>query len=661
MGARGKIKRGNHQHLHKKSKIKKPRKTYSLYDNSKPKRSEKRKVYNDYPKADLNTKKVKIENNSVSEVQSSDGEEDIDDLTRLRLTFKNTQDDNKAIESSDDTDKSDVENVNQTECNRQFQMEEYNNEKKKEDKDLADNMDDYEETNSVDEADNRDCEISDELDPFAKHLFYELSDSLLHSVCSTPMDVNTFNESWPYIGMINIQIPICKEQKQERKEGTIIEEKHFAPVGQIPKRIHLSKSTFETLCIKSQIINNLAKSNTSLVNKDKLIPLTPLQVDLFSIINNYQDLYYPQRNFDNGEEIRYVYCLHTINHILKTRTKIIHHNVALSKKSDVTEEFRDQGLVRPKVLIIVPFKNAAYRIIQFLINILITEDKGIIINKHRFLEDFTGNELIMPRKKPKPEDYELTFVGNSNDDFKIGISITKKSLKLYAEFYSSDIIISSPLGLRYIIGAEGEPERDCDFLASIELLILDQAEIFLMQNWDHVLHIMKHMHLQPKKTHGTDFSRVRTWSLNGWAKYYRQTLIFSSLTLPEINAIFNKHCANYAGKVKVIPKVESGSIRQVYVQLPHVFQKIGVNSVEHSIDARFNYFISKILPQQRDALMKQTLIYIASYFDYVKIRNYCKKEDISIVQICEYSKSGKIARARDMFFHGDAHFLLYVD
>lgn len=217
------------------------------------------------------------------------------------------------------------------------------------------------------------------------------------------------------------------------------------------------------------------------------------------------------------------------------------------------------------------------------------------------------------------------------------------------------------MGLRRIIGAEGEPDRDHDFLASIELLIMDQTELFLMQNWDHVLHIFNHLHLQPKNSHGTDFSRIRTWSLNGWSKYYRQTLIFSSLSLPEINSIFNKKCANYRGRIKTINPTEFGCISQVVVQLPHVFHKFTGASVAEAIDSRFQFFTSKILPQQQDSLMKQTLIYVPNYFDFVRVRNHLKREEISFVQICEYSKEAKVARARDMFYHGDAHFLLYTE
>lgn len=52
------------------------------------------------------------------------------------------------------------------------------------------------------------------------------------------------------------------------------------------------------------------------------------------------------------------------------------------------------------------------------------------MNKKRFIDEYTGNEISMPKKNPKPEDYEQTFTGNSSDDFRIGLTVTKKSLKV---------------------------------------------------------------------------------------------------------------------------------------------------------------------------------------------------------------------------------------
>lgn len=121
-----------------------------------------------------------------------------------------------------------------------------------------------------------------------------------------------------------------------------------------------------------------------------------------------------------------------------------------------------------------------------------------------------------------------------------------------------------------IIGAPGEAERDFDFLASIELLILDQAELFLAQNWDHLLHVFDHLHLQPQSVRSTDFSRVRSWSLNGWARFYRQTLLFTSHELPEFRSLFNSRCANYRGKVRAANPIIDGSIRHVITQIPQV-------------------------------------------------------------------------------------------
>ncbi|CAK1583697.1 unnamed protein product [Parnassius mnemosyne] len=417
--------------------------------------------------------------------------------------------------------------------------------------------------------------------------------------------------------------------------------------------------------LSDELMVSLSNAISTVDNVTKVWPIldifTPLQKELFAIINNYQDMYYPERTFSNADEIRYTYCLHVVNHVLKTRTKILHHNAKLSKKFDMSDEYRDQGLVRPKVLIMVPFKDAAYRVVKTLIDILVPKEAGQVVNKNRFEDDFTGGELLMPTKNPKPEDYELLFSGNTEDTFRLGMTLTKKTLKLYTDFYSSDILIASPLGLRMIVGAEGEEDRDYDFLASIEILIMDQADVFLMQNWDHLLHVLDHFHLQPKKTHDTDFSRVRSWAVNGWAKYYRQTLIFSSVSLPEIKSVMNRKCQNYAGKVFITNPIAIGSIQQVLLQVPQLFHRFNATSPLASVDGRFDYFTKEILPKQRDTLMSHTLIYVPSYFDFVRIRNYFKKEDIGFVQICEYSKDAKIARARDMFFHTEAHFLLYSE
>ena len=54
----------------------------------------------------------------------------------------------------------------------------------------------------------------------------------------------------------------------------------------------------------------------------------------------------------------------------------------------------------------------------------------------------------------KAEDFTQTFAGDINDSFKLGLAVTRKSLKLYTDFYNSDVIIASPLGLRLVLGKE---------------------------------------------------------------------------------------------------------------------------------------------------------------------------------------------------------------
>lgn len=618
--------------------------------------------------------------NKFSTKATSDTESDEESDVENKVDHMESEDDEDDDESENSISEQDSEFVNEVNNSRSNQEE---SEESKVDN-FSDGKNDFlssEELNKEEQIIIKENEEDEETaredagnvkDPFTIHLRNDLDNELYQSLVKVPVQTKDEKLNWPSLGNIFCQIPIVenkvKEPPSKKIKVSILEDKSYAEHGKIPKLIN--NINWNQLYVKSSIQNNIARANYENI-KDSLdknpSPLTSFQKELFSIMNNYQDLLYPGKTLDNESEIRFVYCLHVVNHILKTRTKILHHNSKIQKSklkdiSEIPDEYRDQGLVRPKVLILVPFRHSCLKIVELLISIFIGEDKGgSVINKTRFMEDFSGNQIKMPIRNPKPEDYEKLFQGNTDDAFKIGISITKKALKLYSNFYASDIIISSPLGLRLTIGAEGEEERDYDFLASVELLIMDQTEIFIMQNWDHILHIFDHLHLQPKSSHETDFSRVRSWCVNGWSKYYRQTLIFSSIRLPEIFNVFNKNCNNYAGKFKIINPVSMGAVTQVIVPIPQVFQKFSATDHIKAVDERFNFFTTQILPQYKDTIMSNTLIFVPSYFDFVKLRNYFRNEDLNFGQICEYSKTGKIARARDMFFHGDAHFLLYTE
>lgn len=61
------------------------------------------------------------------------------------------------------------------------------------------------------------------------------------------------------------------------------------------------------------------------------------------------------------------------------------------------------------------------------------------------------------------------------------------SVRLYADFYESDIIVASPLALATKL-TEGEEEEGgaADMLSSIEVLLVARLDVLQMQNWAHL-------------------------------------------------------------------------------------------------------------------------------------------------------------------------------
>jgi U3 small nucleolar RNA-associated protein 25 len=140
-------------------------------------------------------------------------------------------------------------------------------------------------------------------------------------------------------------------------------------------------------------------------------------------MNSYMDLLYSQRTYQNAEEIRRVYVLHTLNHVLKTRARVLKNNSKLlqaSREGRHIEEPRDQGLTRPKVLILLPFRHSALQVVNTLISLLIPPGQGHVHNQRRFQREFgEGTQAPWATKAPKPSSYTAMFAGNTDDCFRI--------------------------------------------------------------------------------------------------------------------------------------------------------------------------------------------------------------------------------------------------
>lgn len=422
--------------------------------------------------------------------------------------------------------------------------------------------------------------------------------------------------------------------------------------------------------------------------------LNDFQLELYGLLKNYRDLLYTNQSIGNQDDIQKVYVLHVLDHLISSRARIISNNKVFEKKTlsdNIIHDdprLRDQGYTRARILFIVPFRYSALKIGKSIANLL---GEGLDISHlDRFVQEFGDEDGIDSTLRPvacdgkKPNDYYHTFHGNTDDAFRVGLKLTKKSLKFFTDFYNSDIIIASPLGLKTIItpdenhsnktddGNQESAGGDRDFLSSIEIVLFDQADIFLMQNWEHVLDIMQHINLMPSKPRKMDISRIRPWHLENWSKYYRQLIMFSSISVPLLHSFFQTHSFNYEGFLTFRHKVDNPQAKQVTPLCKQQFIYYDSSSAKEASDDRYNFFVKHVLPKytalgnnlsedEDKNPMDHTLIVVSSYFDYVRLRNYFRREKLSFTQICEYTEENKVAKARQLFYFGARQFLIYTE
>lgn len=105
------------------------------------------------------------------------------------------------------------------------------------------------------------------------------------------------------------------------------------------------------------------------------------------------------------------------------------------------------------------------------------------------------------------------------DCFRIGVSFDRRRVKLYSDFYNSDLILASPLALRQL-----EEKRGFDYLSSIEIGVIYGMDMICMQNVDHLRGVVDAMNHTISRDRNTDYSRLREYYLSDFQKYMRQTI-----------------------------------------------------------------------------------------------------------------------------------------
>ena len=319
-----------------------------------------------------------------------------------------------------------------------------------------------------------------------------------------------------------------------------------------------------------------------------------------------------------------------------------------------------------------------------------------------------------------------------------------------------------------------------DFLSALEVIIVDHADVIMMQNWQHVQTVLDSCNALPKETHGTDIMRVHESHLNGMARHLRQTVVLSSFPSAEVNALSRNQCHNVAGRVRwkeafsgvlgwAAKSVQNaGGLRQQFERLPdcsvavrherrltfrrpvarwrrettplkaddedfhspkgcsshggrtrlwlnfmfpigprlcwrplpermtaprnasrasnrlhptrgpvtrlaqrHVphdtHERLAVPRVRNEPyrqdvdDARFKHFVKRVLPKLRENPQPGALVFVRSYFDFVRVRNLLTAEDVSFAVTSEYTPPRDAARARSIFADGRKRVLLVTE
>ena len=409
-----------------------------------------------------------------------------------------------------------------------------------------------------------------------------------------------------------------------------------------------------------------------------LLP-TPSASALFTALRSYKDVLYTARTPPthraspvggrdaDGDAL----LLHIAAHIAAAATHVRRGNEreregreggADAVADDDTP--RDQGFARAKVLLLLPLRSTAHAATLRLAALLQSETRADSVQgKARFEEEYgpgsdgedeeeAGGERG-GRGARLPPDAAALFAGNADDHFRLGVRVTRGAVKLYADFTDADVIVASPLGVATYLEAGGAAAADA--LAGVEIIAIDRADVAARQNWAHVLTVLDAVNRLPTAVApGLNIMRVRESALAGWSRATRQLVMTTAYPTPPLVAVFASGAKSHAGRAR-LDVVPAGVLAGAPPLVQLAFERVTGDEADDpttTADARARHFAAAVWPRLATAGASGILIFVPSYFDYVRVKKHFKSVSEPVADMGEYVAPRDAARARTRFREG---------
>ena len=425
---------------------------------------------------------------------------------------------------------------------------------------------------------------------------------------------------------------------------------------------------------------------------------TSSQRVLLRALSTFKDVVQSDVDYQRRPPLLRAALAHVLDHVARSRRVMLRHDRSRTKEEapsspvkgasrsaplvppthtetykhldDVDEEDtrRDQGPTRCRALVLVATRKAALEVCLAL-KALANSSK----HASRLEQELGVDEDDPAMQREGPPDWEAVFHGNIDDVCEIGVAVRVDRSNITVDFFAgtrskSDLIVATPLALRLAAEEEGR-QGVLDRLSSIEVLLMDQADVLLYQNWETVERCIRAVSGVPSSV-DADVQRVRLPFLDAHGSACRQHIVLSSFNDARLRALVDRPLSgqlrNRSGCVRLSgPPPSKGSLaRAVSSHIIHTFRGIRCAAPASSLDARVNAFKDKVLPsllRRRGASINgaRTLIYCGSYPEFLACRAALREQGADFVSIHEYSRDSEVSRGRSRFFHGRAPLLLY--